>query len=354
MTKAVREGMKKMEKKFGAEKIFGVHKPMRKLEVVPTGFYEVDNYVIGRGGLPRGRTIEISGEESSGKTTFFLYTIANFQKQGLVCGFVDAEIAQDVEYAQACGVNTDLWYYGIPVSGEETVEMTMAMLHGDFGIPCDLVVVDSTGSFRPAANLKKKVGMAGKVGARAQLQDELISKTKEMLLKNNSMLALISQIRAKIGAQPFEKQTHTTTSKALDHEYSFRLEVRGGTKLKDEGGNVIGRQITFKTTKNKIGNPYQECTIDMIYGRGLSPECSLLDAAIRSRIIEKAGSWFSFKGEQLGQGREQAKEFLIANPEIQAILIEQLNQLHATGVRPTPEEPGDPYDLDVVDPDFGE
>ena len=309
--KALQTALSGIEKQFGKGSIMRLGDAGDKInvQVIPTGFIQIDS-ALGVGGIPRGRITEIYGPESSGKTTLTLHLIAQAQKNGGIAAFIDAEHALDPVYAKALGVNIDELYVSQPDTGEQALDICEALARSN---AIDLIVIDSVAALTPKAEIEGDME-SSTVGLQARLMSRALRKITAVVGKSNTAVIFINQLRDKIGVMYGNPET-TTGGKALKFFSSVRIDIRKGEAIKD-GAEVIGNKCRIKIVKNKVAPPFKIAEVDMIFGKGISRESSLMDFAIESGIITKSGSWFSYQGERIGQGRENAKEFLLSHPEI--------------------------------------
>jgi recombination protein RecA len=319
--KAIELAVQAIEKQFGKGSIMrlGTAESLVAQEVpaVPTGSLSLD-IALGIGGLPRGRIVEIFGPEASGKTTLTLHAIAEAQKQGGVCAFVDAEHALDVSYARKLGVRTDDLLISQPDTGEQALEIA-DMLVRSGGI--DLLVVDSVAALVPRAEIEGEMGDSH-MGLQARLMSQALRKLTGSINRSKTLVIFINQIRMKIGVM-FGNPETTTGGNALKFYSSVRLDIRRIQAIKD-GENVVGNRTRVKVVKNKMAPPFKEVEFDIIYGEGISKEGDLLDLASNMNIIEKSGTWYSYKDERLGQGRDASKTFLKDHPEMIKTIREEV------------------------------
>ena len=308
--KAIDVALAAIDKQFGKGAIMRLGKdPIdREVHVVPTGSLGLD-IALGIGGLPRGRIVEIYGPESSGKTTLTLHIVAEAQKRGGVCAFIDAEHALDVGYAKKLGVKTEELLVSQPDFGEQALEIADMLVRSN---AIDVIVVDSVAALTPKAELEGEMGDAH-VGLQARLMSQALRKLTAAIAKSRTMVIFINQIRMKIGVM-FGSPETTTGGNALKFYSSVRLDIRRIGALKKEE-DVIGNRTRVKVVKNKMAPPFKEVEFDILYGHGISREGDLVDLASDANIIDKSGAWFSFAGERIGQGRENAKQFMIEHPE---------------------------------------
>ncbi|HET9626344.1 MAG TPA: recombinase RecA, partial [Kofleriaceae bacterium] len=309
--KAIDLALAAIDKQFGKGAIMRLGKdPVeREVHVIPTGSLGLD-LALGIGGLPRGRVVEIYGPESSGKTTLTLHIVAEAQKRGGVCAFIDAEHALDVGYAKKLGVKTEELLVSQPDFGEQALEIADMLVRSN---AVDVVVVDSVAALTPKAELEGEMGDAH-VGLQARLMSQALRKLTAAISKSRTMVIFINQIRMKIGVM-FGSPETTTGGNALKFYSSVRLDIRRIGALKKEE-DVIGNRTRVKVVKNKMAPPFKEVEFDILYGQGISREGDLVDLSSEANIVEKSGAWFSFNGERIGQGRENAKQFLIDHPEV--------------------------------------
>lgn len=322
--KAIELAVGAIEKQFGKGAIMrlGNDEAMIKdVQVIPSGALSLD-IALGVGGFPRGRIVEIYGPESSGKTTLTLHLIAEAQRRGGVCAFVDAEHALDVSYARKLGVRTDDLLISQPDSGEQALEITEMLVRSN---AIDVLVVDSVAALVPKAELEGEMGDSH-MGVQARLMSQALRKLTGTISKSNTCVVFINQIRMKIGVM-FGNPETTTGGNALKFYASQRLDIRRIGAIKS-GDQVVGNRTRVKVVKNKVAPPFREVEFDILYGQGISREGDILDLAVNENLIEKAGSWYSFEGERIGQGRENARQFLIDHPElcdrIEAMILEKL------------------------------
>ncbi|MEL7228611.1 MAG: recombinase RecA [Pseudomonadota bacterium] len=316
-SKALEAALGQIERAFGKGSIMrlGTAEQAVEIETVPTGCLGLD-IALGVGGLPKGRIVEIYGPESSGKTTLALHTVAEAQKRGGICAFVDAEHALDPVYAKKLGVDLENLLISQPDTGEQALEITDTLVRSG---ACDVLVVDSVAALTPRAEIEGEMG-SSLPGLQARLMSQALRKLTASISKSNTMVIFINQIRMKIGVM-FGSPETTTGGNALKFYSSVRLDIRriGAIKERDE---VVGNQTRIKVVKNKLAPPFKQVELDIMYGEGVSRYGELLDLGVTAGIVEKSGSWFSYDSQRLGQGRENSKSFLRDNPEI-ADTIEQ-------------------------------
>jgi len=308
--KAVKTAMSQIERQFGKGSIMKLGgRAIEAVPVIRTGSFALDK-ALGVGGYPRGRVIEIYGPESSGKTTLALHAVAQAQKDGGIAAFIDAEHALDVSYAKRLGVDCDELLVSQPDTGEQALEIA-DMLVRSGGI--DIMVVDSVAALVPRAEIEGEMGDSH-MGLQARLMSQALRKLAGTIGKTNTTIIFINQIRMKIGVVYGNPET-TTGGNALKFYASMRLEIRRASPIK-EGQEIIGNRTKVKVVKNKLAPPFKNIEFDLMYGEGISRTGDLLDMGVELDIVDKSGSWYSFEGERIGQGRENVKVFLIDNPDI--------------------------------------
>ncbi len=307
---ALEAALKQIEKEFGKGAVMRLGDEVdRKVEVVSSGSIAVDK-ALGVGGYPKGRIIEIYGPESSGKTTFALHAIASAQKQGGYAAFIDAEHALDPVYAKALGVDTENLILSQPDSGEQALEIAEALIRSG---SVDVIVIDSVAALVPEAELNGDMG-DNHVGLHARLMSQAMRKLAGIIYNTKCVAIFINQIREKVGVM-FGNPETTTGGRALKFFASVRMEIRKGEAIKD-GTQILGNRTNVKIVKNKVAPPFKTAEVEIIYGEGISRIGEIVDLASNAGIINKAGAWFSYNGQKIGQGRENAKEYLKSNPEI--------------------------------------
>ena len=308
--KALEIAMGQIEKQFGKGSVMklGEFKAM-EVEAIPTGALSLD-IALGIGGVPRGRIIEIFGPESSGKTTLALHIIAEAQKAGGDAAFIDAEHALDPVYAKKLGVDIDNLIVSQPDTGEQALEITEALVRSG---ALDVVVVDSVAALVPKAEIDGDMGDSH-MGLQARLMSQALRKLAGAINKSKTVLIFINQLREKIGVM-FGNPETTTGGRALKFYASVRMDIRKVENIKQDG-EIVGSRVRVKVVKNKVAPPFREAEFDVIYGHGISKEGNILDMAVNLDIIEKSGSWFSYNGNRIGQGRENVKKYLSENPDI--------------------------------------
>ena len=318
-TKALDAALSQIERAFGKGSIMRLGKNQKAVEIetIPTGSLGLD-IALGVGGLPRGRVIEIFGPESSGKTTLTLHVIAEAQKKGGVCAFVDAEHALDPTYARKLGVNLEDLLISQPDTGEQALEITDTLVRSG---AIDVLVIDSVAALTPRAEIEGEMGDA-LPGLQARLMSQALRKLTASISRSNTMVIFINQIRMKIGVMYGSPET-TTGGNALKFYASVRLDIRriGSVKVRDE---IIGNNVRVKVVKNKVAPPFREVEFDIMYGQGISKLGEIIDLGVKAGVVEKSGSWFSWNSTRIGQGRDNAREFLKANPDIAVQIEEQV------------------------------
>lgn len=309
--KALESAIAQIEKQYGKGSVMklGERAAGMEVETVPTGALSLD-IALGVGGIPRGRVIEIYGPESSGKTTVALHMVAEVQKRGGIAGFIDAEHALDPVYARNIGVDIDELYISQPDCGEQALEITETMVRSG---AVDIVIVDSVAALVPKAEIDGDMGDSH-VGLQARLMSQALRKLTGVINKSNCIVIFINQLREKVGVM-FGNPETTTGGRALKFYSSVRLDVRKIETLK-QGGEMIGNHVRVKVVKNKVAPPFQEAEFDIMFGKGISREGDVLDLAVKHDIIVKSGAWYSYNGEKIGQGRENAKIYLTNNPSV--------------------------------------
>ncbi len=316
--KALQTALAQIEKNFGKGTVMRLgDRPEMNVDAIPTGSLALDA-ALGIGGVPKGRIIEISGPESSGKTTLALHILAEAQKMGGEVAFVDAEHALDPVYAAALGVDTDNMLVSQPDTGEQALEITDALVRSG---AVDAVVVDSVAALVPKQEIEGEMGDTF-VGLQARLMSQALRKLAGTISKTNCVVIFINQLRMKIGVMYGNPET-TTGGNALKFYSSVRLDVRRVEAIK-EGGNVVGNKTRVKVVKNKVAPPFREAHFDIMYGQGISKWGELVDLAVQMEVIQKSGSWFSMGDERIGQGKDSVKAFLQANPDIAETVEEQV------------------------------
>jgi len=309
--KALDAALTQIEKAYGKGSVMklGDSGANMNIETVPTGALSLD-LALGLGGVPKGRIIEVYGPESSGKTTVALHMVAEVQKRGGIAGFIDAEHALDPVYARNIGVDIDNLYISQPDNGEQALEITETMVRSG---AIDIVIVDSVAALVPKAEIDGEMGDSH-VGLQARLMSQALRKLTAVISKSNCIVIFINQLREKVGVM-FGNPETTTGGRALKFYSSVRLDVRRIESLK-QAGEVIGNRVRIKVVKNKIAPPFREAEFDIMFGKGISREGDILDLAAKEDIVDKSGAWYAYNGNKIGQGRENAKNFLMANQDL--------------------------------------
>jgi recombination protein RecA len=344
--KALELAVSTIEKQFGKGSIMrlGANDSLIKdIEAISTGALSLD-IALGIGGLPKGRIVEIYGPESSGKTTIALSTIAQAQKKGGVVAFVDAEHALDINYARKLGVNTEDLLISQPDTGEQALEITETLVRSG---AIDVLVIDSVAALVPRAEIEGEMGDSH-MGLQARLMSQALRKLTGAIARSNTLVIFINQIRMKIGVM-FGNPETTTGGNALKFYASVRLDVRRVGAIKS-GEDVVGNRTSVKVVKNKMAPPFTKVEFDLMYGEGISEAGDLLDLAATANFVEKSGAWYSYKGERMGQGRDQAKQFLKDHPEMMTELRNKILSSHGIGklLMSTPEVGAEGSEAEVV------
>ena len=328
--KALEMALGQIEKQFGKGSIMrmGENAHMR-VESISTGALALD-LALGIGGLPRGRITEIYGPESSGKSTLAMHVVAEAQRNGGTCAYIDAEHAMDPVYAGAIGVDVDRLLVSQPDTGEQALEICDMLVRSG---AIDVVVIDSVAALTPKAEIEGEMGDSF-VGLQARLMSQALRKLTANINRTNTVVIFINQLREKIGVM-FGSPETTTGGKALKFYASVRLDIRRIESIKD-GAEVVGNRTRVKVVKNKVAPPFRQAEFDISYGRGISREGSVLDVGVEAGVIKKSGAWFTYEGEQLGQGRENAKKYLIDNPGVMVEMTEKVRQ--RVGIINAPDE----------------
>lgn len=323
---ALNDAIKQIEKQFGKGSVMKLgDRAAVDVAVIPTGSLTLD-MALGIGGYPKGRIIEIYGPESSGKTTVALHVVAEVQKMGGIAGFIDAEHALDPTYAAHIGVDIDNLYISQPDNGEQALEITETMVRSG---AVDVIIVDSVAALVPKAEIDGEMGDSH-VGLHARLMSQALRKLTGIISKSNCVVIFINQLREKVGVM-FGNPETTTGGRALKFYASVRLDVRRIETLK-VGGEVVGNRTRVKVVKNKVAPPFKEAEFDIMFGKGISKEGDILDLAVLHDIINKAGAWYSYNGEKIGQGRENTKLYLANNPEVMEEIEQQVRNKCGIGV----------------------
>ena len=329
-SKALDMALAQIDKQYGAGSVMRMgERPGMTIEVVPTGALSLD-LALGVGGLPRGRVVEIYGPESSGKSTLAMHVVAEGQRNGGICAYIDAEHAMDPVYAKAIGVDIDQLLISQPDTGEQALEIADMLIRSG---AIDVLVIDSVAALTPRAEIEGEMGDSH-VGLQARLMSQALRKLTANLNKTGTIAIFINQLREKIGVM-FGSPETTPGGRALKFYSSVRLDIRRIESLKD-GAEVVGNRTRVKVVKNKVSPPFKQAEFDIMYGKGISREGSLLDMGVDFGIVKKSGAWFTYEGEQLGQGRENAKSFLADHPEIMMDISDKV--MTAAGLGATPEE----------------
>ena len=318
--KALEMAMGQIEKQFGKGAIMRMGENLNmQIEAIPTGALSLD-IALGIGGLPRGRIVEIYGPESSGKSTLAMHVVAEAQRNGGVCAYIDAEHAMDPVYARAIGVNVDDLLISQPDTGEQALEIADMLIRSG---ALDVIVIDSVAALTPRAEIEGDMGDTH-VGLQARLMSQALRKLTATLNKSNTIAVFINQLREKVGVI-YGSPEVTPGGRALKFYASIRLDIRRIESIKD-GAEVIGNRTRVKVVKNKCSPPFRQAEFDIMYGKGISREGSLLDVAVDLGIVKKSGAWYTYEGEQLGQGRENAKSFIAENLETMIEISEKVRQ----------------------------
>ncbi|MCL2467372.1 MAG: recombinase RecA [Micrococcales bacterium] len=327
--KALETALSQIDRQFGKGSVMRLGDETRApIEVIPTGSIALD-VALGIGGLPRGRIVEIYGPEASGKTTVALHAVANAQRNGGIAAFIDAEHALDPEYAKNLGVDTDALLVSQPDTGEQALEI-MDMLIRSGAI--DVIVIDSVAALVPKAEIEGEMGDSH-VGLQARLMSQALRKITGALNQSGTTAIFINQLREKVGVF-FGSPETTTGGKALKFYSSVRLDIRRIETLK-EGTDAVGNRTRIKVVKNKMAPPFKQAEFDILYGEGISREGSLIDLGVEHGLVRKSGAWYTYEGDQLGQGKENARKFLRDNPELADELDVKIKELLGVGTQPT-------------------
>jgi recombination protein RecA len=324
-SKALEMALAQIDKQYGKGSIMKMgEKGTMAIEVVPTGALSLD-LALGVGGLPRGRVIEIYGPESSGKSTLAMHVVAEAQRNGGICAYVDAEHAMDPVYARAIGVDVDELLISQPDTGEQALEIADMLVRSG---ALDVIVIDSVAALTPRAEIEGEMGDSH-VGLQARLMSQALRKLTANLNRSNTIMIFINQLREKIGVM-FGSPETTPGGRALKFYSSVRLDIRRIESIKD-GAEITGSRTRVKVVKNKVAPPFKQAEFDIMYGKGISREGSLLDMAVDMGIVKKSGAWFTYDGEQLGQGRENAKTYLSSNPEVMVEISDRVRKQAGLG-----------------------
>ncbi len=342
--KALDSALLHLERQFGKGTVMRLgDRPVVPIDVIPTGAITLD-VALGIGGLPRGRVVEIYGPEASGKTTVALHAVANVQKQGGIAAFVDAEHALDPVYAEKLGVNLDDLYVSQPDTGEQALEIADTLVRSG---ALDLVVIDSVAALTPKAEIEGEMGDSH-VGLQARLMSQALRKMTGALSTTGTTAIFINQLREKIGVM-FGSPETTTGGKALKFYASVRLDVRRIETLKD-GTEPVGSRTRVKVVKNKVAPPFKQAEFDILYGMGISREGGLIDMGVNQGFVRKAGAWYTYEGDQLGQGKENARAFLRDNPDLADELEKRIKEKLGIGARvdaPAESDQATPRPIDL-------
>ncbi|GAB7030589.1 recombinase RecA [Streptomyces sp. NPDC021749] len=333
--KALDAALAQIERQFGKGAVMRMGERSKEpIEVIPTGSTALD-VALGVGGLPRGRVIEVYGPESSGKTTLTLHAVANAQRAGGSVAFIDAEHALDPEYAKKLGVDTDALILSQPDNGEQALEITDMLVRSG---ALDLIVIDSVAALVPRAEIEGEMGDSH-VGLQARLMSQALRKITSALNQSKTTAIFINQLREKIGVM-FGSPETTTGGRALKFYASVRLDIRRIETLKD-GTEAVGNRTRVKVVKNKVSPPFKQAEFDILYGQGISREGGLIDMGVEHGFIRKSGAWYTYEGDQLGQGKENARNFLKDNPDLANEIEKKIKEKLGIGVKPQdPAEPG--------------
>lgn len=346
--KALDAALTQIEKAYGKGSVMklGDSRANMNIETIPTGSISLD-IALGLGGVPKGRIIEVYGPESSGKTTVALHMVAEVQKRGGIAGFIDAEHALDPVYAKNIGVDIDNLYISQPDNGEQALEITETMVRSG---AVDIVIVDSVAALVPKAEIDGEMGDSH-VGLQARLMSQALRKLTAVISKSNCIVIFINQLREKVGVM-YGNPEVTPGGRALKFYSSVRIEVRKAEAIKS-GTDIIGNRTRVKVVKNKIAPPFRTAEFDIMYGTGISRMGELLDIAVQLEIVQKAGAWFSYNGERIGQGRDNAKNFLGEHPEIaqevETQVRENVDKLYDKLPKPAARSAAKPVELPVIE-----
>ncbi|WP_426510718.1 recombinase RecA [Dactylosporangium sp. McL0621] len=334
--KALGLALSQIDKQFGKGSVMRLgERVIAPMSVIPTGSIALD-VALGIGGLPRGRVIEVFGPESSGKTTVALHAIANAQAQGGIAAFIDAEHALDPDYAKSLGVDTDALLVSQPDTGEQALEIVDMLIRSG---ALDVIVIDSVAALVPRAEIEGEMGDSH-VGLQARLMSQALRKITGALNNSGTTAIFINQLREKIGVM-FGSPETTTGGRALKFYASVRLDIRRIESLKD-GTDVVGNRTRVKVVKNKVASPFKQAEFDIMYGKGISREGSLIDVGVEQAIIRKSGAWYTYDGDQLGQGKENSRKFLRENPDVAAEIEKKIKEKLGVGVNQSADAAGGP------------
>ncbi len=339
-SKALDNALAQIDKSHGKGAVMRLGDHVRApIEVIPTGAISLD-IALGIGGLPRGRVVEIYGPESSGKTTVALHAVASAQRAGGIAAFIDAEHALDPDYAQKLGVDTDALLVSQPDSGEQALEIADMLIRSG---ALDIIVIDSVAALVPRAEIEGEMGDSH-VGLQARLMSQALRKLTGALSNSGTTMIFINQLREKIGVM-FGSPETTSGGKALKFYASVRLDVRRIESLKD-GTDFVGNRTRVKVVKNKVAPPFKQAEFDIMYGLGISREGGLIDVGVETGFVRKAGAWYTYEGDQLGQGKENSRTFLRDNPDLANELEKRILEKLGIGASVDAEAPAEPTDID--------
>jgi recombination protein RecA len=337
--KALELALAQIDKQFGKGSVMRLGEEGRApVEVIPTGSIALD-VALGIGGYPKGRVVEIYGPESSGKTTVALHAVANAQRAGGIAAFIDAEHALDPDYAKALGVDTDALLVSQPDTGEQALEIADMLIRSG---ALDILVIDSVAALVPRAEIEGEMGDSH-VGLQARLMSQALRKITGALNNSGTTAIFINQLREKVGVM-FGSPETTTGGKALKFYASVRLDVRRIETMKD-GGEAVGNRTRVKVVKNKVAPPFKQAEFDILYGQGISREGSLIDMGVEQSILRKSGAWYTYEGDQLGQGKENARRFLRENPDVANEIEKRVKEKLGIGPKMDAEEAPGPVDF---------
>jgi len=341
--RALETALAQIERQFGKGSVMRLGDEARApIEVIPTGSIALD-IALGVGGLPRGRVVEVYGPESSGKTTLTLHAVANAQKAGGIVAFIDAEHALDPDYAKKLGVDTDALLVSQPDTGEQALEITDMLIRSG---AVDLIVIDSVAALVPRAEIEGEMGDSH-VGLQARLMSQALRKITGALSQSKTTAIFINQLREKVGVM-FGSPETTTGGRALKFYASVRLDIRRIETLKD-GTEAVGNRTRVKVVKNKVASPFKQAEFDIIYGQGISREGGLIDMGVEQGFVRKAGAWYTYEGDQLGQGKENARNFLRDNPELADEIENKIKEKLGVGPRkPAADADGQPVVREIT------
>ncbi|GAA4446974.1 recombinase RecA [Actinokineospora soli] len=338
--KALELALAQIDKNFGKGSVMRLGEETRApIQVIPTGSIALD-VALGIGGLPRGRVVEIYGPESSGKTTVALHAVANAQRAGGIAAFIDAEHALDPDYAKNLGVDTDALLVSQPDTGEQALEIADMLIRSG---ALDILVIDSVAALVPRAEIEGEMGDSH-VGLQARLMSQALRKITGALSNSGTTAIFINQLREKVGVM-FGSPETTTGGKALKFYASVRLDVRRIETLKD-GGEPVGNRTRVKVVKNKVAPPFKQAEFDILYGKGVSREGSLIDMGVEQGILRKSGAWYTYEGDQLGQGKENARKFLLENPDVANEIEKRIKEKLGIGPKLDADETTAPAPVD--------